>query len=89
MTKIFSVTVQLDQDLDDRVSAVAAALDQSKAWTIEQAVKDYVADQEWQLAAIAEGVRDADEGRLVDHDQVVAWIDSWGTETPRPPPECD
>ena len=58
------MTVQLDQDLDDRVSAVAAALDQSKAWVIEQAVKHYVADQESRLAGFEsdrrEGVTWAD-----------------------------
>jgi predicted transcriptional regulator len=31
---------------------------------IEQAVKDYVSLEEWRLAAIDEGLRAADEGRV-------------------------
>jgi predicted transcriptional regulator len=37
-------------------------------------------------AAIEEGIRDADAGRLIPHADVVAWVRSWGTPDELPMP---
>jgi predicted transcriptional regulator len=74
-------SVRLESALDDKVSAIAAALDRPRSWVIERAVRDCVAVQEWQLAVI-------DAGRVVDHDDVVAWVRSWGRPDELPMPEC-
>ena len=89
MTKTAPVSIRLEADLNDRIGAIANTLDRPKSWAIEQAVRDFVEVHEWQLAAIKEGVRDADEGRLVDHEAVVAWVRSWGSDEERPRPQCD
>ena len=89
MTRSASLSLRLDPDLHDRIIAIAAALDRPKSWAIEQAVKDYVAVQEWQIRAIHEGIEDAEAGRLVDHGDVADWVASWGTDTGRPMPKCD
>jgi predicted transcriptional regulator len=47
------------------VTDIAHALDRPKSWVIEQAIKDFVALQAWHLAAIEEGVQDADAGRVI------------------------
>ena len=88
MSKITPVSVRLDAALNDRLVAIAAALDRPKSWVIEQAVADFVSLQEWQLGAIEEGIRDADAGRVVAHEDVVAWVRSWGQPDELPMPEC-
>jgi len=88
MSKIAPVSVRLDAELNERLAAIAAALDRPKSWVIEQAVADFVSLQEWQLAAIEEGVRDADAGRVVAHEDVVAWVRSWGQPDELPMPGC-
>jgi predicted transcriptional regulator len=88
MNKSVPVSVRLPPELNETVTAIATALDRSKSWVIEQAVKDYVALQAWQLAAIDEGIGDADAGRVVAHDDVVAWIKSWDGPDELPTPEC-
>ena len=80
-------TVRLTPDLDKRVAKVAGAMNRPKSWVIEQAVKDFVAVQEWHLAAIEEGIRDANAGRVVPHDDVAAWVRSWGKTDELPIPE--
>ena len=30
-----------------------------------------------------------DAGRIIDGDQVLAWIESWGSESELPPPLCE
>lgn len=89
MAKTTSVSVRMESALNERVAAVAAALDRPKSWAIEQAVRDFVEVQEWQLAAIDEGIKAADEGRVVPHEEVVAWVRSWGRADELPMPECD
>jgi predicted transcriptional regulator len=88
MNKTAPVSVRLDAGLNERVTAVARALDRPKSWVIEQAVQDFVAMQEWQLAAIDEGLRAADAGRVVAHEDVVAWVQSWGSPDELPMPKC-
>ncbi|MGD0429977.1 MAG: CopG family ribbon-helix-helix protein [Acetobacteraceae bacterium] len=78
MTKTAPVSIRLEATLSDQVAAIAAALDRPKSWVIEQAVRDFVAVQEWQLAAIDEGIKEANAGQLVPHEAVVAWVRSWG-----------
>jgi len=87
--KTAPVSVRLNAGLNERVSAVARALDRPKSWVIEQAVQDFVAMQEWQLAAIDEGLRAADARRVTAHEDVVAWVQSWGRPAELPMPECE
>jgi len=51
-------------------------------------VKQFVTIQEWQLAAINEGIWDAEAGRIVPHEDVVAWILSWWKPYELPMPKC-
>jgi len=89
MSKTAPVSVRLEAALNDQVTAIAAALDRPKSWVIEQAVRDFVAVQEWQLAAIDEGIKEADAGRVIAHDDVVAWVQSWGQPDELPMPKCE
>lgn len=89
MNKSAPVSVRLQPKLNDQVAAIAAALDRPKSWVIEQAVKDYVSLEEWRLAAIDEGLRAADEGRVASHEDVTAWVRSWGQPGELAPPKCD
>ena len=88
MSKTAPVSVRLESELNDRVTAVAAALDRPRSWVIEQAVRDFVALQEWQVAAIDEGIRAADAGQVIAHEDVVAWVQSWGRPDELPMPKC-
>ena len=72
----------------------AAALDKlsksterPKAWLLEQALDEYLLDQAWQIEAIEEGIADAEAGRMIPHERVVEWLESWGTENELEPPE--
>ena len=88
MDKTMPVSVRLEPEPNDQVAAIAAALDRPQSWVIEQAVKEFVAVQEWQLGAIDEGIRAADAGRVVAHEDVAAWAESWGRPDELPMPKC-
>jgi predicted transcriptional regulator len=88
MAKSASLNITLAPELDDRLAAVAVRLDRPKSWVVEQAVREFLDLQSWHLAAIEEGIRDANAGRIVPHDKVVAWVESWGRPDEKPMPEC-
>lgn len=82
------LSIRLQTELNDSLAAIAANLDRPKSWVIEQAIRDYVAAQAWQMAAIEEGIAAADAGRVVTHEDVVAWVASWEQTDELPAPEC-
>ena len=88
MRKTAPLSVRLPETLNEQVTEVAAALDRPRSWVIEQAVRDYIAMQQWQLAAIDEGIRAADAGKVAAHEDVVKWVRSWHSADELPPPKC-
>jgi predicted transcriptional regulator len=88
MAKARSLNVRLNPELDDQLSSVAENLDRPRSWVVEQAIKEFIDLQTWHLAAIDEGLREADAGKLIAHDEVADWVKSWGTPDELPMPEC-
>jgi len=81
------VTIELPAELDRRIDTLAGELRQPKSEVVEQALRNYLELQAWQVAAIKEGIAAADRGELVDQEEVMAWLDSWGTKREQPPPK--
>jgi predicted transcriptional regulator len=44
--------------------------------------------EEWQIAAIEEGIAAAERGELIPHEEVQAWVESWGSEHELPCPSA-
>lgn len=47
-----------------------------------------VAIDEAKRLSILEGLADVEAGRVVPHNEVKAWLESWGTDHELPPPSC-
>jgi len=61
--------------------------DRPKSWLLEQALDSYLEAQAWQIAHIEAGLADADAGRLLPHDRVRDWLETWGGDSEGQPPE--
>lgn len=61
------VTLRLDPEVRERLDKLAKATSRSRAALAAEAVIQYIDLNEWQIAAIEEGVRDADAGHFIDH----------------------
>jgi len=83
-----TMTIRLDADTLARLDELAEATDRSKAWLAAEAVKTYIAVNEWQTKAIREAVTRANrrDARFVSHEEVDSWLASWGTRKERKPP---
>lgn len=86
MTKTTHVSVRIRPELSDKIEILAGVLDRPKSWVIEKALEEYIAIQDWQIQTIKDGLAEANAGKLVSHEAVKQWVDSWGQpkEKPRP-----
>jgi predicted transcriptional regulator len=82
-------SVRLSPKVEEKLAAVAARARRTKSWIINEAVRDYLGrlgedEKRWQetLAAL-ESVR---AGRVVEGDDVMEWIASWGRKAEKKPP---
>jgi Predicted transcriptional regulator len=73
-----TVTARLDTDTQAQLEKLAAATSRSRSWLVAEAVRQYVAEQSWQVEAIQEGVRQADEGKFVSDQEVTEAFTRWG-----------
>ena len=67
-----TTSVQLDDETLIRVDEIAQAMDKPRTWLIAEAVKQYIAHEEWFTLEVQEGIKAADENRLIDHHDIRA-----------------
>ncbi len=53
----------------------------------QDALARVVLDEAKRLA-ILEGLAEAEAGKFIPHEDMKAWLESWGTENESPPPTC-
>ena len=66
------VTLRLEPEVRKRLDKLAKATARSRASLAAEAVRQYIALNEWQIAAIQEGLREADAGQFIDHARLKA-----------------
>jgi predicted transcriptional regulator len=81
-----TMTVRLDRETRLRLERLARATSRSKAFLAQEAIRSYLELHEWQVASIEEGIRAADAGEVIEHEDVKAWLSSWGRARERRPP---
>jgi predicted transcriptional regulator len=66
------VTAKLPDDLVSQLDDAADRIDRSKSWIVREAVQQWLAEEQRRYELTLEALRDADEGRTVDHDTIRA-----------------
>ena len=78
---------QARPELVERISELARDTG-SSAEELAQAVEAYRELERWQLAAIDEAIAEDESGAPgISNEEVMRWLESWGTEHELPPPE--
>lgn len=67
-----SITIRTDPELAAKVAALATAMDRSRNWVIEDALREYVEAQAWQIEGIKAAIVSLDKGEGIPHEQVMA-----------------
>ncbi|HEY6464827.1 MAG TPA: CopG family ribbon-helix-helix protein [Candidatus Acidoferrales bacterium] len=88
MSATTTVTVRIPSRLKKRLGKLADATSRSRSSLAAHALEVYVEEEERHLAAIREGLKDVEDGRVVSHEKVSRWLRSWGKKREFPPPTC-
>ena len=83
-----TLTIRIDDKTKQRLERLAKATARSKSYLVSSAINGFIEANEWQIQAIKEAVKKADrpDAKFIDHEDVVAWLDSWGTKNEKKPP---
>lgn len=73
-----TVTTRIDEETQSRLDQLAKATDRSRSWLVADAIRRYVEEEGWQVAAIEEGVRQADAGDFASEEEVKTAFAEWG-----------
>jgi predicted transcriptional regulator len=82
-------SVRMPDELLDRLDRTAEQLRRSKGWIIKDALEEYLAREELKQRRNQETLdswEDYKAGRVIDGDEMMAWLESWGTEDEKEPP---
>lgn len=83
-------SVRLTDELQDQLEETAARMRRSKGWIISEALNEFFAKEERALTRLERTRKSLDQveaGQVVDGDEVMAWIASWGTDKETQPPK--
>lgn len=64
-------TIRTETDIVQKLDYLSSALDRSRNYIVNQALKKYLQSHAWQIEKITQGIAAADRGDLVDHDAVM------------------
>ena len=87
-TRSATFSIRLNPQTKKRLAKLAEASGRSANFLISDAVDSYVADHERMLAEIRRGGRQVTSGHYVRHQDMKAWLLSWGTDQELPLPKC-
>ena len=87
-TKSATLSIRLKPETKKRLAKLAKISGRSSNFLISDAVESYVADQERMLAEVRQSDRQVKTGHYVKHQDMKAWLLSWGTDHEIPPPKC-
>ena len=63
-------TIRLQEETASKLDRIAQKLDRSRAYVAAQAIEDFVAREEWQLAEIEAGLNEANNGEFASGAEV-------------------
>lgn len=78
--KMNTVTATLDDDSMERLSKLAETTRRSMSWLVAEAIRNYLRDDEAQIAAIKEGIKAADNGQFASPREIKEAFARWGVD---------
>ncbi len=69
-----TVSFRTDVRKVEALDALADAQDRDRSYLLNEAIDNYLDLQQYHIALIKEGIRDADAGDLIDHDEVIDFV---------------
>ena len=71
------MTIRLEPAIKRRLNRLAAATSRSKSFLAAEAIREYIATNEWQIQEIRAAVAEADAGDFAGDAEVKALMSKW------------
>jgi len=65
-----TITIRTESEVAEKIGSLAKAMGRSRNWVIEDALKQYIKNQEWQIKGIHQGIQSLDSGQGISHDLI-------------------
>jgi RHH-type rel operon transcriptional repressor/antitoxin RelB len=82
-----TLTVRVGSDAKRRLERLAKRTGRSRSFLAAEAINEYLAVNEWQVAGIKQAIASLDRGDAIEHELVKNWVSSWGSSKERPVPK--
>ena len=74
-----TVTFRIDSEKVEKLDAYAAQDERDRSYLVNEAISRYLEARDFQVARINEGIRQADAGQLIGHEEVMARLRKRGS----------
>ncbi|HYP41430.1 MAG TPA: ribbon-helix-helix protein, CopG family [Chloroflexia bacterium] len=76
--KDVTISARVPEDLSQQLTTLSEATKRSRSYLIEEALRSYIDEQSWQVAAIKEALEDYQSGnaKLVSHEAVMERLEA-------------
>lgn len=71
-----TITVRTDPEISAKIAALAQAMDRSRNWVIEEALKQYIEAQAWQIEGIKQAQASLARGEGIPFEDVMDEMDA-------------
>lgn len=71
-----SITIRTDPNIANQIAALAQAMERSRNWVIEEALREYIANQAWQIEGIKAAQAALASGEGVPMDQAMQELEA-------------
>ncbi|MEI8390555.1 MAG: ribbon-helix-helix protein, CopG family [bacterium] len=69
------ISLRLPEETKTKLELLADATDRNKSTLVLEAIDNYIDIQSWQIAAIQEGIKQADNGEFIPYEDIKAkWL---------------
>jgi predicted transcriptional regulator len=72
-----TMTIRIEDDVKDRLDRLAESTQRSKSFLAAEAIREYIANNEWQVAEIQTALKEADAGDFASEKEVAALARKW------------
>lgn len=72
-----TMTIRLDDEVKERLERLAESTHRSKSFLAAEAIREYVASNEWQVAEIQAALNEADAGDFATDQELASIAKKW------------
>ncbi len=72
MTREYTVSTRISEDLAGKLDKLSTALGRNKSYLLLQALQSYIASETQFIEAVEDGIRAYKAGEVIPHEQVIA-----------------